>query len=296
MSGGTIISGNITLDGSAKIMAYGATGTLSGSISVTNPTDTLVVGGGGSGSTLILTGTNNVGANAMTNVFVNSGGTAAGTNLLSIGANGTTGTLGTGSVTLNGDTSTGAIRFDRADGYTLAAGNTITATGTNLANTLIEFDTQGTGFNNNGVAITLGTPAAGGTFRVGQNRANTLTTINGTLTGSQLSVGSGAASTNATLNLNSGANVSVANINIATAATGATVNIAPGATVSTTGNFFLGEQSGWSGTVIQSGGDVTVGSHVRVSHWPNNNQCLQHQCRNTHRCQHQHRDGSFRHW
>ncbi|QOV89751.1 autotransporter-associated beta strand repeat-containing protein [Humisphaera borealis] len=241
MNGGAIISGNITLDGSAKIMPYNAAGTISGSISITNPTDTLVVGGGGAGATLILTGTNNVGANALNQVFVNAGGTA-GTNILAIGANGTVGTLGTGAVTLNGDAATGAIRFDRADGYTLAAANTITSSGTTTANTRLFIDTQGTGFVQNGVAINLG--------------------------GGALQFGTQAGRTGATGSFNG--NVTVGAINVGTASTGAVMNILPGANIANSGNFFLGEAANMSGTVIQSGGDVSVGTHVRVGHFSTN--------------------------
>jgi len=241
MDNGSTITGNVTLDGSAKIMAYNAAGTISGSIGTTNSTDILSVGGGGANSTLMLTGTNNTGANPLRDIFVNAGGTS-GANVLSIGNGGTSGTLGTGAITLNGDGAQGVLRFERSDGYTLAAGNTITSSGTNTANTQLRIDTLGTGFDQNGVAINLGS----GSFQVGTQagRVNASATIDGDLT--------------------------VGSIGIGTAATGATINIVAGANIVNSGNFFLGEQNGFSGIVNQSGGAATAGTHVRVGHWPSN--------------------------
>ena len=239
MSANTIISGSITLEGSAKIMAYGTTGTVSGSIGVTNSTDILSIGGGGSGTTLVLTGTNNVAANALNQIWVNAGGTA-GTNVLQIGANGTTGTLGTGAVTLYGDAASAHLLIDRSNGYTLAAGNTITSVNT-TANTALRLDSTG-GFNQGGVAINLG----GGALQVGTTagRNNVVANLDGSLT--------------------------AGNMQVATAATGATLNILPGASITGTGTFNVGEQSGWSGTVNQTGGAVNGPSHMRIGHWPNN--------------------------
>ena len=49
---------------------------------------------------------------------------------LNIGNGGTTGTLGAGNVIINGDGANGVLGFDRSNGYTLAAGQTITGAGT----------------------------------------------------------------------------------------------------------------------------------------------------------------------
>jgi autotransporter-associated beta strand protein len=229
MSGGTI-SGNVTLDGSAKITPYNATGTISGSIGVTNPGDILSVGGINTGtSILILTGTNNVGANALNTVFVNAGGTA-GTNALQIGSLGTTGTLGTGNVTLYNDAAGARLTIQRSDGYTLAQNVTAVhdGTATNLTKANFVANTQGTGVSVNGYTIDLtdgtNTAANAGTVFVA-----------GVLGGSGVN--------NAILNIDGSSTVK-------------------------TGQFFICDAAGFSGTVNQSGtSSVQVASHVRVGHY-----------------------------
>lgn len=232
MSNGTVISGNITLDGSAKIGPYTATGTISGSIGVTNSTDILSVGGGGAANTLILTGTNNVGPNALNQIFVNAGGTT-GLNTLQIGNLGTTGTLGTGNVTLYTDGASSRLTIQRSDGYTMMQNVTAAhnGTATNLTKASFVVNTQGTGvsLNGNTIDLTDGTNTAanaGGVFVAG--------------------VGGGSGVNNAVFNIDGSSTVK-------------------------TGLFWLGDASGFTGTVNQSGtSSVQVAGNVRVGHYPNN--------------------------
>lgn len=223
MDNGCVITGNITLKGTAKIMSYGGTGTLAGSIGTTNVTDKLVISGGGSGTNILLTGTNNVGANCLVDIFVNSGSTNAQGHLLSIGNNTTTGTLGTGSVTLNGDAASAVLRFDRSDGYTLAAGNIITSSGTNTTNTQVRIETQASTFNQNGVPINLGT----GVVQIGALRTGVVANLDGTVTAGTVSLG------NATLNLTA-------------------------ASVLTTGRLLTADLAGAVSTINQPAGTVTI--------------------------------------
>ena len=112
---GADLTGTLTLDGTAKIQNYGGTTILSGAIGVTNPTDLLVVGGGTSGSTQIFTGTNNAaGAASLNQIWVNSGGSGAGIDVLQIGNNGTAGTLGLGNVILHADAAKTAAAAPKA--------------------------------------------------------------------------------------------------------------------------------------------------------------------------------------
>ena len=243
LDNGATLAGGVRISGNTKIQAYNGTGTISGSISTTSTSDVLVVGGGQSGTTILLTGDNSSGANPLRNVWINSGGTT-GMQRLNVGNGGTTGTLGLGTVTLNGDASQAAIGFDRSNGYTLAAGQTITGAGT-FTNTFVDLDSTGPGFNDGGNTITLGAaaPAAGGSVRVGQSRANALAAITGSLTAERLLVASGQ--------------------------NNATLNILPGATVRA--NYLgISETAGMSGTVNQSGGDVGVVGQVRVGHFGTN--------------------------
>ena len=243
LDNGATLAGGVRISGNTKIQAYNGTGTISGSISTTSTSDVLVVGGGQSGTTILLTGDNSSGANPLRNVWINSGGTT-GMQRLNVGNGGTTGTLGLGTVTLNGDASQAAIGFDRSNGYTLAPGQTITGAGT-FTNTFVDLDSTGPGFNDGGNTITLGAaaPAAGGSVRVGQSRANAVAAITGSLTAERLLVASGQ--------------------------NNATLNILPGATVRA--NYLgISETAGMSGTVNQSGGDVGVVGQVRVGHFGTN--------------------------
>jgi autotransporter-associated beta strand protein len=225
MDGGCVITGTITLNGTAKIMSYGNTGTVAGSIGTTNATDKLVIGGGGSGTNILLTGTNNVGVNCLKNIFVNSGSTTAQGNLLSIGNNTTTGTLGTGSVALNGDGGSASLRFDRSDGYTLAAGNTITSSGTNTTNTQVRIETQASTFNQNGVPINLGT----GLVQIGALRTGVVANLDGTVTAGTVSLG------NATLNLTAASALTTGRLATADLAGAVSTINQPAGTVTITG-------------------------------------------------------------
>ena len=233
MDNGAVITGNVTLDGSAKIMPYNGTGTIAGSIGTTNATDILSVGGGGAGSTLILTGTNNAGSNPLRSIVVNAGGTS-GTNVLQVGNLGTTGTLGTGDVTLYTDGAGAQLRIQRSDGYTMMQNVTAVHNGTaaNLTKATFVANTQGTGLSLNGHTI-------------------------------DLTDGTTAAATAGT--------VHVAGVGNANGVNNAILNI-DGSSIVRTGQFFIGEGGGgFSGTVNQSGtSSVQVNSHMRVGHWPNN--------------------------
>lgn len=262
-SGTTTLSGPITVNGSGKLGVIGGT---------MNLTNTL------SGGTLTLGGSVNQGAetfnitgdaSGLTALAINDGtATSSAANIfVNVGNGGATGSLGTVPVTLRGDGfKTAILRIDRSNGYTL--GGTITSTGT-ASRTALELDTTGTGFDNNGLAINLGTPAAGGTLRVGSSRANATATLTGSISAANIQVGSGGAGTAAVLNLNTGANVNVSQIEIATGATNASLNIANGATVAVAGSFYLGQNSGFAGTVTSSG-TVTVGGRLQLGHYPNN--------------------------
>ena len=161
MENNAVLNGPVTLNGNAKVTAFNATGTIAGPISSVNPGDQLVVGGGTSSSTLILTGANSYGP-----TFINSGsGTSTVTHTLQIGNNGTTGTLGTGDVTLYGETNaTALVRFRRSDGYSLQQN----ILGANvLGRTTVDIDSTGAGVNLNGRTIDLSDGTVGGAFRVG---------------------------------------------------------------------------------------------------------------------------------
>ena len=259
---GTLYAGNIVVNGAARIGSHNSTGTISGSISGGNLE--FHVSNYGNNYTTILTGTNTYGTTTI------GGGNTQGTVVsmrLNIGNGGTSGTLGAGNVTINGDGANGVLGFDRADGYTLGAGQAITGGGSQITRTFIDIDTLGAGFSDNGNAITLGTQSAGGNFRVGQTRVGAIANISGALTAQNFYAGS---ATTSTTNFNSGANVNVGLLYVArTGATGSVVNINPGALVNVATLFNFGELSANnSGFGFQSGGGVTVGQQMRIGHWP----------------------------
>ena len=279
LEAGSTWAGNITVDAAgARIGAHNATATVSGSIS--GGPLTVNASNFNNAYTLIFTGSNSYGDTIIGGGNVQVAGVSA--RRLNIGSGGTTGTLGTGVVTINGDGQNGILGFDRSNGYTLAAGQTITGVGAQPTRVFIDIDTLGAGFNSNGNAITLGTAAAGGSFRVGVTRANAVGTINGALTAQNIIIGNlntaaGVLTTGATLNLASGAVVNVGTLSLAaggnTAPLGntanATLNIAAGTTLNAA-SIFLGDQSGSGGNVNQSGGDVSISTQMRIGHWPNN--------------------------
>ncbi len=260
------LAGPIHVVGSAKISANNSTGTVAGAIDGGD----LVLGGSNSGlpTTIVLTG--NVTTSSVT---VNGGSTGGGATTVIVGDGGTTGNIA-GPITLTGDTMVGAIGFNRSDSYALSG--PIASVGANQGNTAIQVDVQGTGFSTNGNAITIG-----GDFNVGTIVPDAVATIDSATSVRNVNVGllnPASPTTNATLNLVAGANVTAANITVAQGAggqpdgstDGAKVNIGAGTTVSIASNFFIGDLPGSAGAVTQTGGDVTVGNEFRLGHWPNN--------------------------
>jgi fibronectin-binding autotransporter adhesin len=161
------LSGAITLVGNAKLMPYNSTQTISGPIGGTG----MLVAGGSSNavnSTLILTGTNNWNGATWINGANTAGG--SGTDALIVGNNTTTGSLGTGDVTLNASASRGAlIRFARSDGYTLGAGQDIQANvvaSADHARTSVSVNATGAGLSLNGNTIDLSDGTIGGSLFV----------------------------------------------------------------------------------------------------------------------------------
>jgi fibronectin-binding autotransporter adhesin len=225
LTAGANLTGNILADGDTKLTAYNVTGTISGAISSTSANDTLVVGGGGANTTTIFSGNNTYGK-----TLINGGsGFSTGTHVLQIGANGTTGTLGTGEVVIFGNNvAIGALRFNRTNGYTLAPGQNIIGAGEfseDLARTKVISNSPGAGVTLNGNNIDLSDGVNGGTIHVaGNDNAN-------------------------------GVNNAVLNI--------------LGSSVVDVGNIFIGEQANMSGTINQGGtSSVTVIGQLRVGHWP----------------------------
>ena len=213
-------TGTITLNGDTKITAYNTTGTFTNSITNTNATDDLVLGGINNNCTIVTTGDNS----GLERIWINGGGTT-GTSILQVGtAASTSGTLGSGNVVLYADGSSSSLRFMRTDGYTLAANQKIVAahngTPTNLAKATVHVNTTGTGLSLGGSGvIDLADGIEGGSFFVA---TNTL-----------------------------GANLTVA--------AGDTVDVG-----------YMGVSdtaSGFSGTVNQTGGDVTIINQLRLSHY-----------------------------
>jgi autotransporter-associated beta strand protein len=181
----TIVTGTVTLDGDAKVMAYGATASLNGSLGTTNATDRLIIGGGGSDTTIVLGGTNNAGTNPLRGIWINSGGGTS-SSQLTIGGGTAAGTLGTGKVTLYTDaTQTGVsvLNIRRTDGYTMEAGQLVEAVApvglsTNMSKAEFRANTTGTGLTLNGAQIILSNLTnAGGTFKVATEVDGAIVTI-----------------------------------------------------------------------------------------------------------------------
>lgn len=295
---GSTLTGNITLDGAAKIQVINnAGGTNAGSATIsgniTNTTGQVLVVGGASTNavhSLILTGDNS----GLEQIWVNSagsGGTGA-FDLLQIGNGGTTGTLGSGNVTLHADAARAAVlRIFRSDGYTLASGQQILGdvTGTtvaDLARTRLDLNVTGTGFDNAGNTIDLRDAGAnGGDILIGNTVAGALANLTGTIEARNLQVGvlnTTLPSGGAVLNLGKpdGSAATTVNVNAVALSTGgntaplgntnnSTININPGVTMNVSADFHLGEQNSSAGTVNQSGGGITIGGHMRIGHWPN---------------------------
>lgn len=261
-------AGPINVNGTARIGSHNGTATVSGPISggdlTVNATNF------NNGYTLVFTGSNTYGTTTIGGQNVQTAGVPS--MRLNIGNGGTTGTLGSGNVTIHGDGANGVLGFDRSDGYTLLPGQTITgATGAgtianSIQRTFIDIDTLGAGFNDNGNTITLGTAAVGGNLRVGQTRTGAIANLSGAWTLQNVFAGS---ATRSTTNLNSGAVVNAGTVHVArTGGTGSVLNINAGSTLNVATQFNLGEQAANnSGFVNQNGGAVSVGQHMRIAHW-----------------------------
>ena len=252
---GATWAGPVVINGpSARIGAHNGTGTVSGPISggdleanVTNYNNSY---------TLVFTGANSYG----TTTIGGGNSQAAGppTMRLNIGNGGTTGTLGSGDVFVNGDGANGVIGFDRSNGYTLLAGQEIIGGGANVLRTFVDLDCLGAGFNDNGNPITLGggTTLSGGFIRVGQARANSVTNFTGTHTSGQLTV---AVANGATLNLNAGATISTGYFTAGQAAnSGGVVNQAAGSTVVVADQFRVGHFGTETSVYNMNGGTLTM--------------------------------------
>jgi autotransporter-associated beta strand protein len=195
MEGSSVVTGSVTLDGDAKIMPYNTTARITGPITNTSSSDTLVVGGGGAGSTLITSGD----ITGLERIWVNGGGTA-GVNVLQLGDNGTTGELAANvDIILYNDAAGAGFAVNRSDGFTLGAGHNIIAahngTPANLtrSSVIVNTPTPGTGFTMGANTIDLSDGINGGTVHVagraggGNGVANSLLNIGA---GSVLDAGS----------------------------------------------------------------------------------------------------------
>lgn len=242
LENGSVWAGPVTIDAAgARLGAHNATATISGNISG-GPAEFNATNFNNS-YTVILTGTNSYSTTVIGGQNTQTAGVPS--MRLNIGNGGTTGTLGTGSVTINGDGANGILGFDRSNGYTLGVGQTITGAGSSITRTFIDLDTTGSTFSDGGNNITLGAagPAAGGNIRIGQSRANAIATVSSTWTTETLRVSSG--QNNATLNIGSGAQINA--------------------------NFFsVGEAAGMSGVVNQTAGAVNVTGQLRLGHFGTN--------------------------
>ncbi len=257
LEGGSVWAGSVTVSGSgARIGSHNATGTVSGSIS---GGDLNVNGSDGTFNnnyTVIFTGTNSYGKTT-----IGGGSTATGVSSrrLNIGNGGTTGTLGSGPVEITGDAQNGVLGFDRADGYSLAAGQTLTAVGSQLNRTFIDVDTLGSGLSQNGQAINLGlaAPVSGGQLRVAQARAGAILNTNGVVTTEQFRVSTG--QTGGVLNINAGSVISANAFNLGEVANGSAVaNQAAGTSVTVLGQLRVGHFGTETSIYNLNGGTVTL--------------------------------------
>lgn len=251
----SIWAGPVVLSGTARIGSHNGTGTISGPISggdlSANATNF------NNNYTLIFTGANSYGTTTIGGENFQTAGVPS--MRLNIGANGTTGTLGTGPVIINGDGANGILGFDRTDGYTLATGQTLTGAGFNLTRTIIDVDTRGTGLSQNGQAITLGDagPLLGGQIRIAQGRAGSILNTNGVVTAEQLRVSTG--QTGGVLNINAGSAVTANAFNLGEVANGsALVNQAAGSSVTVVGQLRCGHFGTETGIYNLNGGTLTL--------------------------------------
>ena len=239
LENGSVWAGPVNALPGSRICAHNSTATISGPISGGDVE--FNISNYNNGYTILLTGTNSYGATIIGGQNTQTGGVPS--YRVNVGNGGTTGTLGSGPVTVNGDGANGVIGFDRSNGYTLLPGQTITGGGANVLRTFVDLDCTGPGFSDNGVPITMGgdTTLTGGFIRVGQTRQNAVANLTGTHTSGQVSV---AAANNATVNINAGARIG-------------------------TGYFSVGQAANASGTVNQAAGtEVVVADQLRLGHWP----------------------------
>ena len=229
MENSSVVTGSVTLDGDAKIMPYGATGTITGPITNTSSSDTLVLGGGGAGSTLIASGD----LTGLERIWVNGGGTA-GTNVLQLGDNGTTGELAANvDIILYNDAAGAGFAVNRSDGFTLGAGHNIIAAH------------NGTPSNLGRSSVTVNTPTPGTGFTMGANTIDLSDGINGGTVYVAGRAGGGNGVANSLLNIGTGSVLDV-------------------------GSLHLCEVGNLTATVEQTGGTVTLINQLRVGHYPAN--------------------------
>jgi hypothetical protein len=244
------VSGNVVVDGAAKVMSYGGTTTYSGLITGATPTSILTFGGASTatGSTAVITGQLNV-----PTVVVNAGAgtqfSALGTDTLQIGNNGTTGFF-SGNIILNGEWSNGGtnnsntqwrsaiLDFRRSDGYVLLPTQTISLAQQTLggaasaAGATVRVNTTGTGVETNGASFYLAN-------WVGSDKNNLIAITGGA--GGRLEVGAGVANSRLVIS------------------NGSTLNLA---------YLGLGEtQANYNSSAVQDAGTTVNAGQVRVGHW-----------------------------
>jgi fibronectin-binding autotransporter adhesin len=257
-TGTTNLTGEITVSGSGKIGALGGTAVVSNTLTGGD----LTFGGSANqtgSETLAITGD----ASGLNSLTVNDGSATSGATsiVVNLGNGGTTGTLGTVPVTLKPDGfKNSVLRLDRADGYTL--GGAVTSAATTAANEIrgfLDLDCTGTGFSDDGLTTTLGVaaPASGGRVRIGSTRPNALATLTGTLTSEVIQLAGG--QNNATLNIDSGANITANQLYAGDSANNSgTVNQATGSTVDILGQVRLGHFGSNTSTYNLNGGTLTL--------------------------------------
>ena len=250
----SVWAGPIVVNGTARIGAHNTTATVSGNISggdlSVNATNF------NNSYTLIFTGTNSYGQTSIGGQNTQTAGTPS--MRLNIGNGGSTGTLGSGNVIINGDSANGVLGFDRSNGYTLAPGQTISAAGTNLARTFVDIETPGTGFSDNGSTITLGTATvSGGNIRISQARPNAVANFSGNVTTGTFRIGTG--QTGGRANFNTGAVVNANTLFVGELANmGGSVTQAAGTTVNVTEQLRVGHFGTETSTYTMDGGTLTL--------------------------------------
>jgi hypothetical protein len=247
---GVTVTGNVVVDGAAKVMSYGGTTTYAGLITGLTPSAILSFGGtsNATGSTAVITGQLNV-----PTVVVNAGAgtqfTAVGTDVLQIGNNGTTGFF-SGNIILNGEWSNGGtnnattswrgalLDFRRSDGYVLLPTQSISLAQQTLggvasaANATVRINTTGTGVETNGANFYLANWS-------GSDKNNLIAITGGA--GGRLEVGAGVANSRLVIS------------------NGSTLNLA-----------YLGlgdTQANYNSAVVQEAGTTVNAGQVRVGHW-----------------------------